>query len=153
MGGVTALCDTWPTIVRMKRLSAKQESYCQSRATRATQKAAYRGAYSCANMSDNSVSREASLLDKNPKITQRIAEIRSEAAKAVMWGVQDAAIPLMTVLDKAMPVFESAAKVNFIDNNARLAITESVKLLNEMFGIDGSAEQGDGEARIVDDIG
>lgn len=104
-------------------------------------------------MSDNAVSVAASRLDKDAKITLRITEIRNEAAKAVMWGIQDAALPLMAVLDAAVPSFEKDAKQGIIDNNARLAITESVKLLNEMFGIDGSAEIGDGEARIVDDIG
>ncbi|MEG2932731.1 MAG: hypothetical protein RR842_04055 [Gordonibacter sp.] len=137
----------------MKRLSAKQEAYCQSRATRATQKDAYRSAYSCSSMSDNAISVAASHLDKDPKITLRIAEIRNDAAKAIMWGIHDAALPLMTVLDAAIPAFQKDAKEGIIDNNARLAITESVKLLNEMFGVDGSEEVGNANVRIIDDIG
>lgn len=138
----------------MKSLSNNMENYCRNRAKGMSQKAAYRASYSCAKSTDNTVSREASLLEKDPKIAQRIRELRSEAAKAIYWEIQDAARPLMAMIEEALPVFLAKAEDNEIDNNARLAITESVKLLNDMFGIDGSVSlEQEAGVTIVDDIG
>lgn len=151
---IRSLCDTSPIIERMKSLSNNMENYCRNRAKGMSQKAAYRASYSCAKSTDNTVSREASLLEKDPKIAQRIRELRSEAAKAIYWEIQDAARPLMAMIEEALPVFLAKAEDNEIDNNARLAITESVKLLNDMFGIDGSVSlEQEAGVTIVDDIG
>jgi hypothetical protein len=138
----------------MRNLSPNMERYCCSRANGMTQKAAYRASYACAKSSDNTVSREASLLEADPKIAQRIKEIRNEAAKGIMWEIQDAARPLLEVLEQARPVFARKAANDEIDNGARLAITESIRILNELFGMDGTQSvDTDGGVTIVDDIG
>lgn len=135
-------------------MSGNMENYCRNRAKGMGQKAAYRAAYSCVKMSDNAVSVEASRLEATPKIALRIRELRAEAAKAIYWEIQDAARPLMDMIEKALPVFLAKAEDNEIDNSARLAITESVRLLNEMFGIDGSVSlEQEAGVTIVDDIG
>ena len=58
------------------------------------------------------------------------------------------------MLDGALPIYKRKAENGVIDGDARLAITESVKLLNDMFGIDGAREAMDeAGVTIVDDLG
>lgn len=57
-------------------LTPKQELFAQKIAEGMSQADAYRSAYSCKNMSDNAIYREASLLVENPKVAQRLKEIR-----------------------------------------------------------------------------
>ena len=60
-------------------LTAKQEQFVQNILEGMSQADAYRSAYSCKNMSDNAIYREASLLMSNPKVAQRLAEIAAKA--------------------------------------------------------------------------
>jgi len=62
-----------------EKLTDKQESYCQHYVICNNQATAYRLAYDAEAMNQNSVYREACLLNGNPKITQRIKELQSEA--------------------------------------------------------------------------
>lgn len=57
------------------RLTEKQEKFIRNIVMGMTQIDAYKDAYDCKGMSDNAISREASLLMKNPKITQRHSEL------------------------------------------------------------------------------
>jgi phage terminase small subunit len=67
------------------KLSAKQEAFVRALLVCGNASEAYRQAYSCANMAPGSIHREASLLASNPKVTQRLAQLRAEAAnKAVL---------------------------------------------------------------------
>ena len=66
-------------------LTAKQEKFVQNIVNGMSQIDAYKDAYSAAQMSDNAISREASLLMKNPKVAQRHKELVDKtASKAIM---------------------------------------------------------------------
>lgn len=54
-----------------------------------TQIEAYKDAYDTKRMSDNAIAREASLLMKNPKITQRHKELGAETEKNTIMTAQE----------------------------------------------------------------
>ena len=71
-------------------LTPKQEQFAQNIALKEMHQAdAYRAAYSCKNMSDNAIYREASLLVSHPKVSQRIAELRAELVKPSIMTAQE----------------------------------------------------------------
>lgn len=66
-----------------RRLTEKQEKFCQFYLdTDGNASEAYRMAYDAVNMQSNSIWNAASLLMDNPKVTQRINEIRTKRAAA-----------------------------------------------------------------------
>jgi len=67
-------------------LTAKQEAYCQGIADGLGQADSYRAAYDAGDMKENSVYVSASKLMKNPKVTQRIAELRSAVQEKQLWS-------------------------------------------------------------------
>ena len=67
-------------------LTAKQEAFCQGIADGLGQADAYRAAYDAEDMKENSVYVNASKLMKNAKITQRIAELRSQVQEKQLWS-------------------------------------------------------------------
>ena len=67
-------------------LTAKQEAFCQGIADGLGQADAYRAAYDAGDMKENSVYVNASKLMKNAKVTQRIAELRSEVQEKQLWS-------------------------------------------------------------------
>lgn len=136
----------------MGKLTPKQEAYCKARARGLTQKAAYREAYDAERMKDSTVYVRASELEAKSNITVRIRDLRNMAARSVMWELQDAARHLMEIIELAMPIYKEKAERGEIDNKARLAITESIRQLNEMFGIDGTTVEIEAGVTIVDDL-
>lgn len=70
-------------------LTAKQEAFVQNIIQGMSQADAYRSAYSCKNMSDNAIYREASLLMSNPKVAQRLADITAKADKHKIMTAQE----------------------------------------------------------------
>lgn len=70
-------------------LTDKQEKFVQNIIQGMNQAEAYRSAYDARKMSDNAIYREASLLMSNPKVTQRISELRSELAKPTIKTAQE----------------------------------------------------------------
>lgn len=71
------------------KLTPKQERFCQNIAKGLSQADAYRDAYDCEDMVDNSVYKEACLLMNNPKITERLKELTAEAVKDIKYEVED----------------------------------------------------------------
>ena len=69
-------------------LTEKQEQFVKNILEGMSQADAYRSAYSCKNMSDNAIYREASLLLGNPKVAQRLSELRNELAKPSIMSAQ-----------------------------------------------------------------
>jgi len=67
-------------------LTAKQEAFCQGIADGMGQAESYRSAYDAGDMKENSVYVNASKLMKNAKVTQRIAELRSEVQEKQLWS-------------------------------------------------------------------
>ena len=70
-------------------LSAKQEQFVRNIIEGQSQADAYRNAYSTKRMSNNAIYREASLLMNNPKIAQRLKELRDELAKDSIMTAQE----------------------------------------------------------------
>ena len=70
-------------------LTQKQEEFAKRIVEGMTQIDAYKSSYDADKMTDNSISREASLLMDNPKITQRINELREQLAKSTIMTVQE----------------------------------------------------------------
>lgn len=70
-------------------LTAKQEAFVQNILQGMNQADAYRSAYNCENMSDNAIYREASLLLDNPKVAQRLQELRDKLAKPSIMSAQE----------------------------------------------------------------
>ncbi len=68
------------------KLTAKQETFCQGIADGLGQSDSYRAAYDAEDMKENSVYVNASKLMKNAKVTQRIAELRSEVQEKQLWS-------------------------------------------------------------------
>ena len=67
-------------------LTAKQEAFCQGIADGLGQADSYRAAYDAEDMKENSVYVNASKLMKNAKITQRIAELKSQVQEKQLWS-------------------------------------------------------------------
>lgn len=80
-------------------LTPKQEKFVQSLIQGMSQADAYRSAYSCKNMSDNAIYREASLLVENPKVAQRLKELREQLAKPSIKTAQERMEWLSRVMD------------------------------------------------------
>ena len=70
-------------------LTPKQEEFVKNIIEGMSQADAYRSAYSCKNMSDNAIYREASLLVENPKVAQRLKELREQLAKPSIMSAQE----------------------------------------------------------------
>lgn len=101
-------------------LTAKQEQFVKNIAEGMNQADAYRAAYDTKRMSDNAIYREASLLSDNPKIAQRLKELRDMAAKPT----------IMTAQQRKEWLTEVIHDPN-MDINAKL---KAVDLLNKMEG-------------------
>jgi len=101
-------------------LTPKQELFAQKIAEGMSQADAYRSAYSCKNMSDNAIYREASLLVENPKVAQRLKEIRDINARPSIMTAQKRKEWLTEVINDPD-----------IDINARLKASDQ---LNRMEG-------------------
>ena len=101
-------------------LTAKQERFAKGIAEGMSQADAYRSAYSCKNMSDNAIYREASLLVSDPKISQRLKELTAMAAKPTIMNAQRRKEWLTEVINNPE-----------VDINARLKASDQ---LNKMEG-------------------
>ena len=101
-------------------LTPKQEIFAQKIAEGMSQADAYRSAYACKNMSDNAIYREASLLIDNPKVAQRLKEIRDMNARPSIMTAQKRKEWLTEVINDPE-----------VDINARLRASDQ---LNKMEG-------------------
>ena len=70
-------------------LTAKQELFVQKIIEGMSQADAYRSAYSCKNMSDNSIYVNASKLVADTKVAQRLKELREQLAKPSIMSAQE----------------------------------------------------------------
>lgn len=70
-------------------LTPKQETFVQGIIKGLSQADAYRSAYNCKNMSDNSVYVNASKLMSDTKIALRIKELREELSKESIMSAQE----------------------------------------------------------------
>ena len=119
-------------------LTQKQEEFAKCIVEGMSQIDAYKKAYNADKMTDNSIYREASLLMDNPKIAQRIKELRDMLSKPSILTAQQRLEYLsriitgeekeliLTVLDGKQAEIEKS-----IDINTRL---KAVDIMNKMQG-------------------
>lgn len=69
-------------------LTIKQERFVQNIMLGMSQADAYRASYNAKNMGDNAIYREASLLMENPKVSQRLKELRDQLANESIMSAQ-----------------------------------------------------------------
>ena len=119
-------------------LTMKQEKFVQGIINGMSQREAYKNAYSAKNMSDNAIDREASLLMKNPKISQRHKELVDAMAKHSIMTAQErmeycTKVLLGEIKEKAVVVVNDEAVV--VDAPANLATkAKYLEILNKMSG-------------------
>ena len=80
-------------------LTAKQEQFVKNIVDGMSQADAYRSAYSVKNMSDNAIYREASILMDNPKISQRLSELRSQMIASSIMNAKDRLVWLTNLIN------------------------------------------------------
>lgn len=96
-------------------LTAKQEQFVKNILEGMSQADAYRSAYSSKNMSDNAIYREASLLMDNPKVAQRLSELRNELAKPSIMTAQERLEWLTRFVNTGVEFTLSSDKIRAID--------------------------------------
>ena len=87
-------------------LTAKQEIFVQRLIEGNSQREAYRFAYNCEKMKDESIDVEASKLFNSPKISQRYQELLNEYKEQAKWTRCKAEEKLMWLLDKSQEDIE-----------------------------------------------
>ena len=105
------------------KLTAKQESFAQAIASGVSQAAAYRIAYDHEGMSDVSIYQESCKLNKNPKITLRVAELRAPVIKKAQ-----------VTLESHIAELQRLAKVAEDNGNVQAAI-KAVELTGKVSGL------------------
>lgn len=79
-------------------LTKKQEMFVQNIIKGMSQADAYRNAYSVKKMSDNAIYTEASILLKNPKVSNRLKELTEKASIGVIMTAQERMIYLSQII-------------------------------------------------------
>jgi phage terminase small subunit len=82
-------------------LTAKQEAFVQNIIQGMNQADAYRYAYNCKNMTDNSIYVNASKLVSDAKVAQRLKELREQLAKPSIMSAQERLEWLTQLINKA----------------------------------------------------
>lgn len=101
-------------------LTAKQEKFVQNIIQGMSQADAYRSAYSCKNMTDNSIYVNASKLVADAKVAQRLKELREQLAKPSIMSAQERLEWLTQRIDDEK-----------VDINAKL---KAIDIMNKMQG-------------------
>lgn len=105
-------------------LTAKQDAFANAIANGMNGADAYRSSYEPKKMSDNAIYTEASLLLSNPKVSQRVAELKQQLEKRALWTREDSVRALIEAYNIANQ-----------SNNAS-GMTGAIKELNSMHGFD-----------------
>ena len=109
-------------------LTGKQEKFCQGVADGLTQADAYRAAYNASGMKPESVQVSASKLMADPKISQRVAELRRKLAERLLWTREQSIDELKAAIALAK------------ETETPAAITSAIKELNAMHGYNAPAK-------------
>ena len=107
-------------------LTAKQENFCQAIASGKTQVDAYRDNYDVSDTAKvDGLYVDACKLAADPKVSQRIADLKDEIAAKALWTREDSVLTLKYVIDAS---------------DKGMEITGAVKVLNEMHGYNAPKE-------------
>lgn len=119
-------------------LTAKQEQFVQNIIQGMNQADAYRSAYSAKRMSDNAIYREASLLVGNPKVAQRLEELRGQLAKPSIKTAQERMEWLTQLIDN--------------DKEGTGEKLKAIDILNKMDGLYVQKISGDIKLKRLEDL-
>lgn len=67
------------------KLTAQQEAFCQCVADGMNQSDAYRASYKAGKMTNKQINEEASKLASNPKVAQRLKELKAKLENKQLW--------------------------------------------------------------------
>lgn len=87
---------------KKRKLTPKQEKFCQNIAKGMTGAEAYKKAYNPPTMSKNSIWVEATRTSKVPSVSLRIKELQKQAEEEVKYTVKDSFLNLESAQSKAM---------------------------------------------------
>lgn len=148
----------------MVRLTPKQEKFVQALAAGASQREAYRGAYSCSRWKEGSIDVAASRLFAQPKVSLRYDELITELASRVLWDREKAARELLEVRELALEhIRKTKGDSKNIDDHGKRELADLPKTavqlviastaeLNKMFRLYEDTSAGDGRVQVVDDV-
>lgn len=128
-------------------LTPKQEEFVRQVVILGKQGMAYRKAYDAKGMSQNAVDREASLLMDNPKIAQRVAELRERSLRQFDMDVREIALGLSRIaradLREAFdPVTGALLRPEEMPEDLAMAMT-SIEVVEMAGGMSVNAAGGD----------
>jgi hypothetical protein len=144
-GGGRAKAKTAP-----KRLTAKQEKFCQLVASGTNASDAYRQSYDVSKMKPASVNRTATELMSNIMITSRIDELRQPAIDAVAITVETQLKKLSDLIDLAIQTDQPSAAMKGVELQSKLLdLFPATKNINENYNHDEVAQRiQEGRARL-----
>lgn len=119
-------------------LTSKQEKFIRNIVKGLSQIEAYKDAYNAKGMSDNAISREASLLMKNPKISQRHKELGAKTLGESIMTAQER----LEFLSKIVREEEKEKTITIVDGEEAIierpadlnTKMKAVDLMNKMQG-------------------
>lgn len=157
------------------RLTPKQELYVQALVSGASQRTAYKAAYSTRTMRDKTVDEKASRLFAQSKIRARYDELMADLAAQVVWDRAKAANSLIMLLEvsggkverscdevteSVMTTDRTGAMVSAVTRRvpadvpagATRAVIEAIRELNKIFQVYDEKGSGTGEPVLIDDF-
>ncbi|WP_298157890.1 terminase small subunit [Ferrovum sp.] len=107
-------------MMKVNKLTSKQEKFCTAYITAANASDAYREAYASKNMNLATINRKAFDLLQDGKVTARIAELRASAAAVAVLTVNDLINELEEARNLAIQEGQTAAAVSATMGKAKL---------------------------------
>lgn len=93
-------------------LTKKQEIFCIEVVKQPTFSAAYRIAYDSENMTDKQINEEASILMKNPKITQRVEQLKLKIESKELYTLQQSIKRDLSLIDRYEAALDVLEDIN-----------------------------------------
>ena len=113
-------------------LTTKQEIFVQRLLEGYSQREAYKFAYNCEKMKDESIDIEASKLFNNPKISLRYQELLDEYKEKAKWNRSKAEEKLMWLLDKSQEDIEYRG-LKQANSNSMLNTIKELNTLTDLY--------------------
>lgn len=132
-------------------LTAKQEIFVQRLIEGYSQREAYKFAYNCEKMKDESIDIEASKLFNNPKISLRYQELLDEYKEKAKWNRSKAEEKLMWLLDKSQEDIEYRG-LKQANSNSMLNTIKELNTLTDLYPKKNKEEDANLEDREAEKI-
>jgi hypothetical protein len=118
------------------KLTAKQERFAQCIADGMTQADAYRNSFSAGKMTDKQIWEEASKVASNPKVAQRVTDLKAALEAKALWSREKSVQALANIADsgdaKPTEIVAAIKELNAMHGfNAPTKIEMTVKTLAE----------------------